>query len=605
MPLYRADVTITVTGPLLTKSSAPGAWGVDSVCARNAAGELILPWTMIKGRIRDAWRELRHVGGPDLVPDPIEILGPENEGAAGNRSHPDGSFTRHNTSLFGTDFVLKREHEDRLHELTRTRISQDPDRHAASEDMLQVMESLFQAGEKYDFEGVIEYDAPDRRAADDVKRMVVKSLRWAGVLGSQTSVGFGGISKIDWHARDPQPVAFGDTAPKATNMWLRLTADQPLCITEERSKENLFVGGVVIPGAVIKGSVAAQWRRELGLAGAEVAPGDDLARPELAAGFEKIRFSHARPVAKGATARPVVIPLSLAKVGSAYRDMAQLRTPPDDMAVPPEFQPDWKDWTKVNTDFGWPKVRKELRVRTAIDATARRAKTGNLFAYETVVPDGLEWYCEVSFQALTCATAAQARAQLLDLLRFGLRGVGKTKATLRAELAEPPAPKVASLSGAQNGAYILSLQTPALLVPPTALRGSRDPEHLLNAYRSVFDDLSHHALRLENLFASQFLQGGLYLHRRFQDEHHYQPYALTAAGSVFVFRIVDGQEQRASEFVNQWWESGLPVPAWAVREFARNGGDGAHWKNNPFVPENGFGEVAVNLETHFQGGNHA
>jgi len=58
------------------------------------------------------------------------------------------------------------------------------------------------------------------------------------------------------------------------------------------------------------------------------------------------------------------------------------------MAAPPEFQPDWKDWTTVNTDFGWPKVRKELRVRTAIDANARRAKTGNLFAYETVVPDG-------------------------------------------------------------------------------------------------------------------------------------------------------------------------------------------------------------------------
>jgi len=36
MRLYRADVTITVIGPLLTKSSAPGGYGVDSVCAHKA-----------------------------------------------------------------------------------------------------------------------------------------------------------------------------------------------------------------------------------------------------------------------------------------------------------------------------------------------------------------------------------------------------------------------------------------------------------------------------------------------------------------------------------------------------------------------------------------
>jgi len=610
MPFHRADVIITVVGPLLTKSSVPGAYGVDSVCAHTAyvdpetrqpVDRFILPWTMIKGRIRDAWRELRQFAGSAVVPDLIEILGPEDEGTAGNRSNPNGSFTRHNTRLFGTDFVLKRAHECRLRDATRTRVSLAADRHAASEDMLQVMESPFQAGEKYDFEGTIEYDTPVQQSAD-VKRMIVKSLRWAGVVGSQTSVGFGRISEITWHFRDPQALRFNDHSASAHSLWLRLTTDQPFCVTEERSKENLFVGGDVIPGAVIKGALAAQWKRELGLSGVEIAPGDDPSRPELAAGFETVRFSHAKPMATGANATPVAIPLSLAKVGSGYRDMALLRTPPDDMSAPPEFQPDWKDWKTANTDFGWPKARKELRVRTAIDATARRAKTGNLFAYEAVLPDGLEWYCEVNFHALAGAAAGRARAQLLDLLKFGLRGVGKTKARFDVKLAGPPPPKVGSRPGPQEGTYILTLQTPTLLVAPTALRGSRDPEDLLGAYRSIFAALSGHTLILENLFARQVLQGGLYLHRRFQDRNHYRPYALTTAGSVFVLRVAEGQEQRADDVVKQWREGGLPVPGWAVVEFARNGRDGAHWSNNPFVPQNGFGEVAVNLETHFQGG---
>jgi len=103
--------------------------------------------------------------------------------------------------------VLKREHEDRLRDATRTRISLDADRHAASEDMLQVMDPHFKRGEKYDFEGMVEYDASVQQS-DNVKRMIVKSLRWAGVVGSQTSVGFGRISDITWHIREAQAVVF-------------------------------------------------------------------------------------------------------------------------------------------------------------------------------------------------------------------------------------------------------------------------------------------------------------------------------------------------------------------------------------------------------------
>jgi CRISPR/Cas system CSM-associated protein Csm3 (group 7 of RAMP superfamily) len=612
MPLYRAEVTITILGPLLTKSSTPGAYGVDSVCARDADGRFILPWTMVKGRIRDAWRELYGLTPPPVLPDPAAILGPEVDGEGGNRSKPEGNFSRYNARLFGTDFVLKLDHEKRLravvseseHKLfeTRTRISQDPFRHAAAEDMLQVMESPFQAGESYDFEGAIEYEAANDGERDDIKRAIVKSLHWAGALGSQTSVGFGRIGSIDCRAHPKLAKVITDTEPAGAGMWLRLRTNQPLCITQKRSQENLFVGGAAIPGAVLKGAMAAQWSRMLGKDRAEIAPTDDASRADLAAVFDRIRFSHARPVAQGAAATPVAIPLSLAKVGAEYRDMSGFDAPPDDLPEPPEFQPDWKDRTVVNERYGWPKIKTELRVRTAIDPTCRRAKTGNLFAYETVLSEGLEWYCQVGFPKIETSALAMVRAQFLDVLQSGLHGVGKTKATLSVELVAAPPRKVASLPGPQAGEYIVTLQTPALLVPPEALCASRDPEQLREAYGAVFAAWTGGALELIRLFASQTLHGGIYLYHRFQEMNRYRPYALTDEGSVFVFRIKQGWEAQAASKVAAWERDGFPTPPWAVEAFSRDGLDGSHWSNNPYVPENGFGEVAVNLENPFQGG---
>jgi hypothetical protein len=616
MSLHKADVTITLLGPVLTKSSEPGAFGVDAVCARNAAGNFIIPWTLIKGRIRDGWRELFEIVGPNLVPDPRTIFGPESDGKgkdkAGNLSNPEGNFTRYNTRFTGTDFVITPESKELLNASgdTRTRISQDPNRHAASEDMLQVMECPFISGEKYEFAGTIQFDSSDIQA-DDIKRMIIKGMRWTGVLGSQTSMGFGRIAEINWHHQETRAAVLDDREKDSNILWLHFTSDRPLCITEARSKENLFASSIVIPGSVIKGAFAAQWKRNLGHSDAEIKTADDPNRPELANAFDRIRISHARPSAKDSGIRPVVIPLSFSKKDKeTYKDIA-LHPDPSSTAFPLEFQSDWKDHDQrdVNAIFGWPKYgqdyRKDLRVRTAIDPSIRRAKEGNLFAYETIIPEGLEWHCEVHFAGLSGQNLAKARAHFIDLLKFGLRGVGKTKANLQIQLASPPLSKVTSFAEPRDGRYVLVLQTAALLAPPSALNGLRNREQFLAAYQSVFSELSSNSLILERIFASQILQGGRYLHRRFQEKNKYQPYALTDQGSVFVLKIVEGKEILAKQSIEQWMKNGLPVPVWAKAAYSRNGRDGAYWANNPYVPENGFGEVAVNLKIHFEGGIHA
>ena len=50
-------VSLELIGPILTQSSKPGEPGVDSPFARNA-GHCFLPYSLVKGRVRQSWEEL-------------------------------------------------------------------------------------------------------------------------------------------------------------------------------------------------------------------------------------------------------------------------------------------------------------------------------------------------------------------------------------------------------------------------------------------------------------------------------------------------------------------------------------------------------------------
>src|ERR1700692_4641020 len=51
-------IHITLTGPTLTHASVPGAMAIDTPVARNEKGLPYLPFSLIKGRIRQSWDEL-------------------------------------------------------------------------------------------------------------------------------------------------------------------------------------------------------------------------------------------------------------------------------------------------------------------------------------------------------------------------------------------------------------------------------------------------------------------------------------------------------------------------------------------------------------------
>jgi hypothetical protein len=97
---------------------------------------------------------------------------------------------------------------------------------------------------------------------------------------------------------------------------------------------------------------------------------------------------------------------------------------------------------------------------------------------------------------------------------------------------------------------------------------------------------------LKRYFASQSLAGGYYLHRRFRSQEKYSPWLLTDPGSVFLLKIVQPNDAKqvslVQELIERWYFSGLPPYDSSLE-----------WRNCPYVRENGYGEIAVNLMCHW------
>ena len=206
--------------------------------------------------------------------------------------------------------------------------------------------------------------------------------------------------------------------------------------------------------------------------------------------------------------------------------------------------------------------------------------------------------------------------QLQALVAKGITGLGKNKTYARMELLPSKTIQCSQESDpnkSKNGYWIITLQTPALLCNPKFLKGPvlNKAGALFNAYADTWDSLSKNAdnpdstgcLELVRFFATQSLAGGLYLWKRFQNtqknepqnEQPYQPYLLTDVGSVFVLRSTDASEI-AQQKIKEWFEHGLPLPDWAKKEYLSD--DKPDWSSCPYLPQNGYGEIAVNLPIH-------
>ena len=598
MQLYEFKVSLEVEGPVLTHSSVPLKWGIDAPFAKDSMGRPIIPWTLVKGRLLESWTELRTLAGGAFEPDVERLFGV----ATGSDANIQAGAPPRRGTLRGTDFVLTREEprQDRI----LYRIQIDDERGTAQTGMYQVIESPLAPGEPGTFSGTLSIHAASLQDAREVAVWLDKGLRWIPSVGAFKTVGFGSLRKVT--VEEPTATKVAKAAPdnylQDGRVSLAIRFDRPFEISRSQPNSILFESEVVIPGGVLKGAFAATWAESLGKPPWEtVASGFDPDRCDLSASFHLIRFTHAVPEENGK--RPVHIPFSAVFAGKDRPFDTALASGPglcDGRA--PSFQPDWKDEQegKARQTFGWPNLETELRVRTAIEKGVAKDKA--LFAYEAVVPGDRRWIFDIDLSAIDDVDAASRTAlQLIELMAHGIRGIGKTKANTSSldVLLQPVLPAMTG-KPRNDGLVVLSLQSDALLFDALALTETSGPADLQKLYEAYFGRTSGASMSLIRYFARQRLAGGWYLHSRFQPGKAYHPLALTEAGSVFVLRIEN--REKAEKVLDGWRRRGLPIPDSVSKRLERTidgtSVSGADWRNCPFVPENGWGEVALDLDFH-------
>lgn len=618
-------ITLTLEGPLLTQSSSPGNPGLDAVICRNYKDEACLPGTLISGKLRQAWGELDNASGGQIWFRPrIDLwLGTHAEYALPRRKQ-----------LFLSDFVLESEqaeqNQEAIHEAIRHRITIDQERGAVKEQQLVMIENPFISGGQYCFSGDVHFFSPSEKEADNICRHILAGFKWFSQIGAMRSVGFGRVVKAElaepvkgFLPKPARPAVFTRPAalPEKNRISLRIEPQYPFCIAGKLS-ENLFEPEAIISGGALLGSIATTWSHLTGQQTGHVGTIDDPDRQELKENFSNLRISHAFPGGPGCERkRPVVAPLSLVQLSDdatkTFYDVAQLDAPCLINNKPPDFAVDWKDdettlkcypWPSIRRpEWGWAKLGTELRVRTAIDRNALRSADEQLFSYERIISDNACWYAELDLSRITEDKRGVVLAQLRSLLAQGIIALGKTKTPAKITFEETPVQPffpVANLEPINDDQWIITLQTDTLLGSPEELCETSVRDELQAMYQQAWTEISGNTLYLEKdrYFARQKLFGGKYRHmmmaRNQQDDVQYRPWLLTEAGSVFVLRADDKSIKgiaAAQEKITEWLACGLPLSSAVCTCYGISKEPAQQWRQTPFIPQNGYGEIAVNM----------
>ncbi len=551
------EVHLTLRGPLITKSTGIGGFGLDAVMA-SSRDKYIIAYSHIKGKIREAWQEFAAAGHPVAID---EWLGT----GTGNRQTP-GRFDPSRGRIQFTDLI----HEIRNAPGTRVRIKINEQTGAAEDGTLLFIEAPFLSGEEIIFTGRIRFLAQDEAQLALMRTETEKALQWIATIGAEQTVGYGRVvtGRIE-------PTAQGE-CPRVEGLRLALTFSEPFCVTSRRTGRNGFISDEIIPGGVLRGAIA-EFIQHGGF-------------PKLRDLFHLVRITHAFPSIEDR--RPQQMPLSFYKLNGQLLDAALATDCPNTWNEPLAFSVDWKENT-VRSLLGWPNLSRELRVRTAIAGDQRKAKDEHLFAYEMIVPKhGVSWLASVDLSRVPSQDVGQVQQELGEALSRGIFGIGKTKA--HAAVSAGPVPDVLIPEPVGNH-YVVTLQTPVLLVNPSDIQDWQDKDQALNAYQKAWEQLLP-GCKLVRTFQSMSLSGGDYLYHRFQEsgpDGKYRPYLLTDSGSVFVFEAAGIDPANLQEIISY----GMNVPSETLR-FYLGGEDielGRLWTRCPFIPENGYGEIVVNV----------
>jgi hypothetical protein len=570
------ELRLTFAGPLLSQQSGTLRLGVDAAMQRYREQPAI-NGSLVRGNIRDYLGQI------------AEAL-PENKSQSllnasldwfGQPSSDGEMEPRRGNVRFDLFWLLQSKDFQNGH---RTRI-QLGELGSVETGALQTIEDCFPAGTKPVFSGKLRATFKDQEERQRFEKWINKTLSFIPAMGSLKGIGYGRLLKADLK---PVPAtAAGKKTPLSLpagtiRFGISLHVDRPFCIGKPRTPDsNRVVSDDFISGNVIKAVIANQYTSE-----------QDR---EDALCFDQLVFSHAFP-AQTAKRHPP-LPLSLAFYRDKLVDMSGLDNPQDfPWQDIPAFQPDWKDkqWGQASTDCDLSPATPErlLLVRTEISRDSGTAEEGRLFSVECVDPQGFAWYGNVDLSLIPEERRPQVLKNLLACLQQGLDGIGKTKAYAQVNVYPQAFATPHGTMPPVGGTAIVTLMSDARLLPANLEHvlatqwqtGTQSDNPLHSLYAAYWANMAEKSLSLQRHFAQQKRRGGAYQHQHFQKRDAYAPEWLTVAGSVFVLKV---ETQAGLEKLQQWMLTGLPAHPVA-------NGQPATWKDTPYLPEHGFGEICIN-----------
>ena len=622
--MIEADIrlSLAVKGPFMSRSSGMGGYGVDAVALRDRKGFPLLPGSQVRGRIREAIAELFPHDQDDFINRQF--------GPAVDREAIGESGLRPHAWYFG-DFVASGFQQSTPYDNLLTRISIDENTGSTKRGAMLVAECSVPAGEQATFAGLVTLICSSRDELDEHLKRLTAAARWIPSVGSFRNVGFGRVAGAeavvvevrDWQGNPSSSASqsswlsgasvkiFRPRTPSgnthASTRLLSIRMEEPFCVGGQRRDRNVYRSLTHLPGSVLKGAVAYQLQRILGLSHRQ--PLADAAHPgawtAICDHFCNVRFLTAFPAKCGAADRPLVDPLSLFKSVSNVVSDASFQDRPflvkaAERSVAPEFSIDWKPGNIEGWTSGRIEPFLELRLHTAIEPGARRARDEHLFAHQLVHSESSDGTTNIQFLGrislgpdIPAADQAKIWDELESLFEMAVFRIGKTKARARFQLSDlTPDPQRVSSTTPHSNRWVIVLQSPTLILDPRQVHDewSKGLDNSAILYAEYFATESSSSLKLVNHFRDESLHGGFLSYR--SNPHDYCPFLVTEAGSVFVLEAEPGKETTAQKTVQSWLGRGLPLPAWAIRKH------GTGFSTNPFLPSDGCGEIVVNIPAH-------
>jgi len=600
---YELQVKLTLKAPLISSGGGDVTRGWNRIFYRNSDGKLALQGSHVKGKLREAINELTKMNVVKSV-NIDELFGKKND---------DGQYLPETASLHFTDFLF--EGKELISKLTK--VSINPQTGASKENFLQIIENIVPSGSLTEWNGKIRFFAADDNAAKSLANNLTLGLKWMTAMGGAKGSGCGRLEEVQAGLQPAQPTRqIPPVLPVNRDLGLIFEFENDLFVGGVTKKTSYAESQQIIPGAVIKGALAKFLNQLCGtkpLAKAIDAQNQLVQEqfPILVECFSSIHFSHVLPAPPGAIARPVTLPFSILQASATassmkpFVDVASKAEPfLDANGKAPLFQIDWKSDDGLKVGFGWANCEIINKTRTAIDAKTRRAKEDKLYTFQYLTPYAkdkqttqgkVRWLAYVRFPEMDDGKLQMLTDEFYRIMGFGWNTMGKRSARFVCHFVggRSPAKILSSSDVFKNGEAVVSLQTDALLFDGSNLALQRHNLDLHRVYNDYWQQATEKSCELVRFFARQKLMGG-YLAKRYRLTPQYYPFVLTEAGSVFVLRAKD--IENATNYLLRLQEDGLPLPNDIAQ---RVPSDKQLWQVCPFVRENGYGEINLNLTCHW------